>query len=306
MLGRGVVPLTAAAILASALPAAQSDVRTLLAATRTALGGDVVLNSVKAIVATGTLSRRLTPVGVSGDVEYDCVLPDQFVRVLHRAVGWYDVSDYAGFNANDVIHRTVFPMRTAGRPVVTPVPPVTTPLEAAQEQMTLLREHRHLFAELTLPLFGASFDGYPLQFSLRSGLPAPERQVDELVVTGGDGFTLSLFLDAATHLPARLTWRASPIVVLGTSSTMVVGPHGRMFDSPAPPTVPSGQSTARLESVEWQTTFTDYRRVAAFNWPHRFTVAVGGKAYEDLKISNYAINSAIDPSKFKTGQQKPQ
>src|SRR6476659_7140162 len=105
-----------------------------LADARAALGGDVALSAVTSVVATGSLTRSIAPGGSTADIEFDCVVPAQFVRIEHRVasrgpLGSFTITDWHGFDGDTLINRTEAP--GAPIPVVIPGNVPQTPQDAA-------------------------------------------------------------------------------------------------------------------------------------------------------------------------------
>src|SRR2546430_17658939 len=125
-------------------PAQTPDAAAVLAATRTAMGGEGKLAAVKTFVATGGTRQlrgnNLVPIVF----EIDCELPDKYVRKDEFPAQDTDAT-VSGFRGDELI---VFPQPPAGRGGP---PPAQRPTAAQQD-----------FARLMLGAVAASFSGYPL------------------------------------------------------------------------------------------------------------------------------------------------
>lgn len=289
-------------VLTTSTPSARQDAAQppALADARTALGGDAALSAVKSFVATGSLSYHVAGMTLQSDIEIDCVLPSQFVRIERREVsrgplGSFVITEWHGFNADTPINRTEAPGATI--PVVIDPNPPKTPQEVADRAARQLANQRRAFARLALALFATTFPVYPVTLT-----PAPANQAETgaaFDVAGADGFTFQLVLDPATRLPARISWMARPIVSGTITRTTTVTSRGDVVSGP-PSSLPSGDPTAGMADVPSQISIDDFRVENGLNWPHRLTTTVDGKLYEEIKISKYKINVTIDPKKFKT------
>lgn len=298
--------LTALIALAmSTLVSAQApETAVLVSAARRALGGDTTLAAVTSFTVSGSLGRSVGP-GFTVAVEYKCALPDRFVRVERQVsqlgpLGTSDITSYLGFNGNDPIRDQV-----VNSPLPLPPDPdePTTPAEIAAQQEKRTLAGKRIFGQLAVPLFVTSFAGYPVDYTAAGLVNLPSGPADVLDVHGPAGKTWRLFVDAATHLPVRLTWMDKPLVTFSasTSTRYAVDSRGNVLSPPTTGTiaVPVGDPSAGLADVEWQIAISDYKVSDALNWPHRLITTYGGKKYEDLRLGKFTINPKISPSTFK-------
>jgi hypothetical protein len=272
-----------------------------LADARTALGGDAALTAVTSFVATGSLTRYVADRALQSDIEFDCVLPAQCVRVEHRAMpggptGGFAIHEWHGFNGDALINRTEAP--GAPFPVTFDPNPPKTPQEAADRTARLLDNQRRAFARMTLALFATTLHTYPVTYAPATSPGAAGADVS-FDVKGAGGFLFRLSFDGTTHLPARIAWMASPIVSGTTTRSTAVSARGTVITSP-PRVLPMGDPTAGLGDVAWQLSIEEFRIENGLNWPHRLSTMSDGAPYEDIKIAKYKINVKIDPKKFKT------
>ncbi|HKW02637.1 MAG TPA: hypothetical protein VJN96_22635 [Vicinamibacterales bacterium] len=271
-----------------------------LADARAALGGDAALGAVTSFVVTGSLVHNTSGVRLQSDIEIDCVVPSQYVRVERRVasrgpLGSFVITSWHGFNVDTLINRTEAP--GADIPVVIDPNPPTTPQEADDRAAKGLAGQRRAFAKLALALFATTFKVYPVTFTAAAS-PNPAETGAVFDVAGADGLAFQLAFDAATRLPARISWMAKPIVSATIVHTTTVTSRGDVVSGP-PGTLPPGDPTAGLAEVPWQQSIGDFRVESGLNLPHRLTTTVDGKPYEDIKIDKYKINVKIDPKKFK-------
>ena len=250
------VSLLCAIALASALPALQSgppSAATVLAGARDALGGAKRLDSVRSVVATGRTRQvqgdNLVPI----EFEISIELPDKYVRrdeIPARDTGPTTV----GFNGLDLV---LLPPPSSPPPNAKGPPPDVV----RQTRMTTARQD---FARLTLGMFAASFDAYPMTFTHAGEAEAPQGKADVLDVKGDANFTARLFVDRATHLPLMISW----------------------------------QGTAQGKPVEMRMYYGDYRDVDGMKFPFRLRRAVGSDTVEETTVDRYRVNTRIDPRRF--------
>jgi hypothetical protein len=286
------------------VPGAQSqtqDALPLLAAARTALGGDAALSAITSFSVTGSMTR-MVGVNASSSVDVKCILPDRFLRVVHQTMdsgplGSFTVTRYEGFNRADPLYQVVAPQ--APVPFVIPAGPApSTPDELAAARLRQANAGKRLFVSLALPLFAASFDGHPLTFTAGGQVQSRAGTADAVVVKGPDGFEWRLLLDASSHLPVALTWMAKPIVTMSSTGTMTVNSRTGAVRSASPPILPAGDPTAGLPDVVWEMTISDYRQADGVNWPHRMATTIAGNNYEDLRLGRFRLNPSIDAKVF--------
>ena len=186
----------AVALAASAAVLAQSappDPAAILAAARTALGGEKALSAVKTIVVTGRTQQvrgnNLVPIEFEIDVE----LPDKYVR-KDEVPAQESGPSTAGFNGDALIQ---------------------TKTPAVKQD----------FARLMLALFATSFSGYPLTFSYAGQAEAPQGKADVLEATGAQNATMRLFIAQTTHLPILITWQPPPTPARGGQPPAAAAPQ---------------------------------------------------------------------------------
>ena len=273
--------LTAAVLGASSLVAVGQapDAAQILAATRTALGGEKNLTAVKTFVATGRTRQlrgnNLVPI----EFEINCELPDRFVRKDEIPAQDTDIS-VSGFSVDTLIQFPPPGAARAGGPGPggggRAAPPGDAPAGArgdgrgpggppnpAQQRLTTVKQD---FARLMLGVFASSFPSYPLTFKYGGVGEAPEGKADVIDVSGGGNFSARLIVQQDTHLPVMLMWQ-----------------------QPVP-----GQPGP----VEYRMYYADFREVNGIKWPFRVRRAVGGQTIEETTFDRVRINAKIDPKKF--------
>jgi hypothetical protein len=286
------------------------DAASLLAAARTALGGEAALNAVTSFTVSGTLNVSIDAGRTAtSSVAVYSQLPDKFVRIRRQdftnPVGSFTLTEYRGFSGDEGIQEIVAP--GAPFPVVMPggrvgaVP--TTPEEIAKARQKAIYAAKHPCIEFVVPLFaGFALKDFSLEPSV--ALSAGNTAEDVVEFKGPDGFVWRLFLSRSSHLPVRMTWMAKPRVIATTTSRTVVSSGGQVKSSEGPTSLPTGDPSAGLADVEWQVALADYKVADGLNWPHRMTTSYGGLKIEDLQLGKFKINPKIDPAVFAPRKQR--
>jgi hypothetical protein len=277
--------LLAAAFGASSLLAfgQAPDATQVLAAARTALGGEKNLSAIKTFVANGRTRQlrgnNLVPI----EFEINCELPDRFVRKDEIPAQDTDLT-VSGFVGDALIQFPAPPVGRAGGPPLAPggraAPPPPAdpgsgaargdgrgrggpPPNPAQQRLAMVKQD---FARLMLGVFAGSFPSYPLTFTYSGVGEAPEGKADVLDVAGPGNFSARLVVQQDTHLPVMLMWQqATP-------------------GQPSP--------------VENRMYYADFRDVNGVKWPFRIRRAVGGQTIEETTFDRIRINAKIDAKKF--------
>ena len=220
----------------------------VLAAAREALGGDRNLAVVKTFIASGRMRQ------IRGDnmvpIEFDiaCELPDKYVR------------------------RDEFPAQD--------IAPVVNGFRG-EETIGASKTTREEFARLSLGVFAAATDAFPLTFTYAAEAEAPEGKADVLAVSGPANFAARFLVQRETHMPVMLIWQAPAPTGRGGR-----GDTGAGRGTPQP-------------SVEHRQYFADYRPVnGGVKWPFRIRHAVAGTTIEEMTFDRVNVNGKIDPKKF--------
>jgi hypothetical protein len=347
---RVLLPMVAVACLGAVMVAAGGDAgkdpSAVLAAAREALGGEKALSAVKSFVATGRTrqvrGQNLVPI----EFEIACELPDKYVR-KDEVPAQESEPTTAGFNGEKLIQipRPVDPPPgAAAKPPAAPAaggapaaaaataaapampataaagtPPVGPPAPPPDPKKARVVSLKQDFARLTLGMFAASFDSYPLTFTFVGQAEAPQGKADVLEAKGPGTFTLRFFINAETHLPIMVSWTnpATNVVLTepGQTAPASTPPGSIVAQAPArPPTsAPKEQqdqyakdvaalrakTLATAKSVETRVYFADYRDIGnGLKFPFRLRKAVAGETIEEINFDAFKTNARIDPRKF--------
>lgn len=255
------------------------DAGMVLAAARTALGGDAALAAVKTIVASGRTRQIRGNNTVPIEFEIVCQLPDACVRREEYPAQNTDPSTM-GFHGDTLI-------LSAG----TQPPPGALPAPARLAPVQIVKQE---FVRLLVGVFAGSVTTYPLTFSYAAEADAPEGKADVINVVGPSGFAPRLVIQRDTQLPVMLMWQAA-------GAPGPIGPAGppRPAVPPAPPSQASAPGAGGgAPAVEHRLYYADYRTVSGIKWPFRLRRAIAGSTTEETTFDRVRLNVKIDPRTF--------
>jgi hypothetical protein len=327
---------------------AKGDASGVLAAAREALGGEKNLAAVKAFVATGRTRQvrgnNLVPI----EFEIACQLPDRYVR-KDEVPAQESEPTTSGFNGESLIQipppaepPTAPPTApsapagakppagatVSGAPATAATPsgaaaagvpppgPRPAPPDPRKARVITLKQD---FARLTLGMFAASFDTYPLAFTLAGQAEAPQGKADVIDVKGPGTFAVRFFVNTETHLPIMVSWTnpATNVVMADPDQPPPtnLAPGSIVVQAPRRPaaTAPKEEqdqyakdvqdlrkkTLAGAKPVESRLYFADYRDVGnGLKFPFRLRKAVAGETIEETNFDAFKINPRIDPRRF--------
>jgi hypothetical protein len=285
--------IVACVVSTAGVAAAQSpDAARMLAEMRQALGGDAALNAVQAFSVDGVETRRMADHTASADVEFACALPDRCIKVRRIATPFGgDTVETYGFNGDAHIRR---------RASSIPYPPDPfageTPDQKAERSRRAALASRHEFARLAIPMLGVPAVD-PVDVALIGQETLDGKPMDVLRLQAADGYEARLYVDAASHLPAMISWMGLPEIVFTTSSIEVVQ-RGQVVRSTPQTPLPAGDPSAGVAKVERRLYYSDYRPQNAMNWPRRMKEVVDGRVVLDTSLTKLKINPKVDPRRF--------
>ena len=257
---------------------------------REALGGEAKLKEIQNFTALGSFRRMSNGQEQAGEKRLDLLLPDKFkitdtlsliagieltlVNALNGNQAWSDSRTSAG-NAQ------VMTMRRAGN-----------------EQQNSEQQIKNLRAEFTRYML-ALFLMPPPNSSIEFGgeAEAPDGRANILVLKDANAVVARLFIDQKTHRPLMLTYRGVAVRMKTMKTT--AGSSGDV-DKIAK----EAQSGApeRQES-DMQMRLSDYKAEKGILLPHRISIAVDDKPYEEWELKSFKINSPdLTAKKFEKGE----
>ena len=298
-------PFVVAVLIAAAVPLAQTpapDANVVLAAARTALGGEARLSAVKTIIATGRTRQvrgdNLVPI----EFEINCELPDKYIR-RDEVPAQESGPTTVGFNGDQLIQLPEPPAPPARAGAPSPSP---ERLEAARRARVIGAKQD--FARLMLGLVAGSFPSYALSFTYVGQAEAPQGMADVLEAKGPANLTMRLFVYRDTHLPVMVTWQGGgpgpgrgPGPDRGPAPAAPQGALGAPQGTAPPPGAPGGAAArgpAPPPPPENRLYFADYRDVDGLKFPFRIRRALGPDTVEETTFDRFRINARIDPKKF--------
>ncbi len=255
---------------------------------RKAAGGEKFA-SLKSLSAAGTYRRAMGDREMSGDLEFEMLFPDKFLKTetLNPMPGM-ELIRLDAVNGD----KTWIDSKQSGSGgmVVLRRPGGDSPQGLAMQQQSTHAE----FARLLLGWLLTTQSAFPVEFSYIGEAEAPDGRADAIEVKGPAGFNARLFLDQKTHRPLMLTYR-------GKQPRMQFNQVGGAGSSPEEIEKRIKETEAAMAAapdVEFQINFSDYREVDGLHFPHRLTRSVEGQVNEEWEIKKFKLNPAIKPEKF--------
>jgi len=324
-----VCTLTAAMAVTAFAAAAQStaDPGALLGRARQALGGDAKLSAIKSFVATGRTRQVRGEMLVPIEFEIACELPDKYVRRDEIPVQESGPTA-TGFNGDGLIQ--VPPPPPPSAQPAAPAPArgpgaaggrAGAPLSPEAARLARVNGLKQDFAKLTLGMFAASFDGYPLTFTVAGRAESPQGTADVLEVKGASGFSIRLFVSSETHLPLMVSW-TTPVtpanivlIASGQAKPATLAPGAIVVEAPAPPdaTAPQADKDAYAKAIQDLRAktvasakpianylyYSDYRDAGGgVLFPFRLRRAIGAETIEQTDFDGFKLNARIDAKTF--------
>jgi hypothetical protein len=256
---------------------------------RAAMGGDK-LASLKSLSATGTYRRVMGDREFSGDLEFEMLFPDKFLKTETLSlVPGMEITRLDAVNGDQTWMDTKQSGGGAGM-VVFRRPGGDSPQGQAVQQQATHAE----FARLLLGWLLTTQSAFPVEFNYLGEAEAPDGRADAIEVKGPGGFSARLFLDQKTHRPLMLSYRGRQPRMQFNQASGPASSHEeiekRVKEAEA--------AMAAAPEVEFQINFSDYREVDGIQFPHRLTRSVEGQVNEEWEIKKFKINPAIKPDKF--------
>jgi hypothetical protein len=255
----------------------------VMAAARSALGGEAKIAGVKTFIATGRTRQvrgdNLIPI----EFEIQAELPDKYSRRDE-----FPAQDAGPTTAGFVGEELVLMPRPVPPP---PRPGMPAPPPGMMEAQlrTRLMQSKQDFARLLLGMFAGTTAAFPVTYSYVGQAEAPQGKADVVDVKGPANFAARLFIQAETGLPIMLTWQApAPPMRPGGP-----GPGAVAQVAPVAPVAPAAPAEQRLF-------FADYKDVDGLKLPFRIRRAAGADTTEETTFDRYRINAKVDPRRFDT------
>ncbi|MGH9936518.1 MAG: hypothetical protein ACREAM_09745 [Blastocatellia bacterium] len=293
-----IATLVIAAAMTELFPAASAQdaatkAQQLINQARATLGGDR-LKSLQSLSATGNYRRTHGQMEMSGEVNYDLILPDKMMKTeTMNPVPGLEITRVETINGDNVWEDQQQHGGGGGMVVFRRGPggPWADPQKA---QAVLQQSVRSNFARLLIGWLLTTPASFPVEYRFAGEAEAPDGKADALDVKGPGGFAARLFLDQKTHRPLMLTYNAKkPRVVRQTAAG---GPRNREEMEKMAKEVEA--EAAKQPDVEYRIHLSDYREVNGVSFPHKLTQSIENEVEEELEIKNVKINPQLKPEKF--------
>jgi hypothetical protein len=269
-------------------PAAKA--RTLINQARTALGSDK-LNSLS---VTGNYRRTFGQMEITGEVNYDLVLPDKMMKTetMNPAPG-LEVTRIETINGDDVWEDQQ--QSGGGGMMIFRRGPGGAEADPSRAQDRMRQAVRAEFARLAIVWLLTSPSSFPVEYSFAGEAESPDGKADVLDVKGPGGFAARLFLDQKTHYPLMLTYNGQKPRFM----TQTVAAGALIIPEEMKKRMKEMETeTAKQPDVEYRIYFSDYREVNGVSFPHKLTISIEDEVNEELEIKNVKINPQLKLEKF--------
>jgi len=268
---------------------------------RAAVGGEERLRGVQSLTIKGKFRRVVQEREMSGEREFDLLLPDRFMRTESLVLPGMATS----VSSTRAVSGGQFWTSGGGRPggmmiVMRGDGGEPSPEQKARAEQEQARQMRAEMARYVLALLLGAPADFPLRFNYAGEATADDGSADVIDATGPEGFSARLFLDKQTHLPLMLTYRAPKPRVF----TMTMRPgDGHKGKSPEELVKEAedrakAEAPAKPEEDEMQLRFEDYRESGGLLLPHRITSGADGETTEEFEVRSYALNPRFKADKF--------
>jgi len=269
----------------------------LIRQARAAIGGEEKLKAVQSLSAAGTFRRVIGGQDLSGELEFDLLLPDKYLKSETMIpMPGADITRIEALSGD----KAWADARSSGPGRIM----IRTAGDGANAQVALQRATQAEFARLLLSWLLTSSPAFPLEFSYAGEAKAEDGAADVLDVKGPNGFAAQLFLDQKTHQPLMLGYRGvAPRMVMNRTTT-----QGGRSPEEVEKAIKEAQAKAkeghaeapaqRPPEVEMQVRFSDYRNIGGLLLPHRISKATNGKLNEEWEMTKFKLNPTLKPEKF--------
>jgi hypothetical protein len=260
----------------------------LLGQARAAIGGEK-LRSLASLSATGSYRRIMGEREMSGEIQFDLILPDKMMRTeTMNPVPGGEITRIEAING-DRVWSNQQSSGVGGGMIVMRRPGGDSPMGQAMQTNAVRAE----LTRIALGWLLSSPSSFPVEFSYAGEAEAPDGKADVLDVEGPNGFSARLFLDQASHRPLMLTYKGKkPRIMMRTFT----GPRSK--EERDKEIKAEEAAAANQPDVEYQIRFSEHREVDGISLPHRLTRAIDGEVNEEWEISKFKINPSLKAEKF--------
>lgn len=260
----------------------------ILSEARASIGGEK-LRSLGSLSATGSYRRIIGDREMSGEVQFDLILPGKMMRTeTMNPVPGAEITRIEAING-DISWADQQSSGMGGGMLIVRRPGGDSPQGQAMQTNAIRAE----LARVSIGWLLSSPASLPAEFTYAGEAEAPDGKADALDIKGPNGFSARLFLDQKTHMPLMLTYKGKkPRIMMRTFT----GPRSKEeLDKEA------GKAEAEAADqpdVEYQIRFSEHREIEGISLPHHLTRAIDGEVNEELEISKFKINPSLKAEKF--------
>jgi hypothetical protein len=275
---------------------AAAKAQQLLSQARAAIGGEK-LKSLQSLSMTGNYRRTLGQMEMSGEVNYDMLLPDKMMKTETMSpMPSIEITRVETVNGGDVWDDQQQHGGGGGMMVFRRGPVGGGDPKLAQSAMQ--QGIRADFARLSIGLLLTTPPSFPVEYSFAGEAEAPEGKADVLDVKGADGFAVRLFLDQKTHRPLMISYNGKKPQVF--TRKMTAGPSNppKNQEEVDKQLKDLKSEAMKLPDVEYRIYFSDFRDVSGLSLPHKLTRSIDNEVSEEMEITKVKVNPQLKPEKF--------
>ncbi|MCI0485991.1 MAG: hypothetical protein L0229_05275 [Blastocatellia bacterium] len=264
--------------------------RELLYSARAALGGER-LKSLQSLSATVSYRRALGERQMTGEIEYDLLLPDKFMKnEIMSPIPGVEVTRIEAMNGEKIWTDSGSHGAGGGAVLIRQGAAADDPQAQARMEQAIRSE----FARLLLCWLLTSPASFPVEFTHAGTAEAEDGTADVLEVKGPNDFAAYLFLDRKTHRPLMLSYKGRAPRVMTQSAQGQ--PRSREEIEKQAKEMRERAEAEPLDEI--QIRFEDYRKVDGISLPHRSTRSINGEVNEEWEMKQFKVNPSIKPEKF--------
>jgi hypothetical protein len=274
---------------------AKSKAAELIAQARAALGGEK-LKSLQSLYLSGSYRRVMGEREMSGEVEYEMLLPDKIKRSETLSpMPNMEITRIDVLNGNQVWNDSKSGgMGGGGMVMINRGPAANNPQILAAIENGVRAD----FTRVMLTFLLAAPTSIPVEYAFAGEAESPDGKADAVDVTGPNKFNVRLFLDQKTHRPLMFTYRGrQPQMIMRTMTAS----GGNREEAAKKAREEADHAAANMQAppeVEFQMALDDYRAVEGVQFPHSITSSVDGKVTEELTLKKIKVNAPIKPQTF--------
>jgi hypothetical protein len=256
---------------------------------RAAMGGDAALSAIQTLTIEGSASSLAT--------EQRFAWPDRYTSISRQFIA-SPMGNRQMTQAHGVSGRNLIGWVESDFGANLPAYPDLVPGAPGYLWDKHVSEQRQTMARRTLLLFGPdAHSSATVTGTTDAVVDARAMHVLDLMV---EGQAVHLAIDAATNLPASISWTAeAPTRTIVTTESMVTARGGQVVSERAlgDPTIMPPKASG--QQVEWVTTVDQFKTDKGITWPRRFVTTIAGKKTGEEKVTKYILNPKFGDDAFR-------